>query len=236
MGLDGVELLIAVERSFKIAIEDAEAVNARTPGQLLAVIMSKLDSGTGGGCLSSHAFYRIRSALVKVTGLPRRAIGPATRTESLWPPDRRRAAWNSVAREVGVDLPPLERPHWLVLLASSAAIIGALVLAYVATYPLRLLTLDRFAGAAVGSGAILACALTYATRPMARCVPAACETVGGLTRKLLGTNFNFFAADRRQWRAAEVWDALQSLIAQQLSVSLDEVTKDARFVEDLSLD
>lgn len=236
MGLDSVELVMTIEKSFGIAIEDSEAASVRTAGQLLALVMSKLEPGTGQGCLTSHAFYRLRSALLKVTGLPRRAIAPATRTESLWPPATRRAAWSKVAREVGVDLPPLERPAWLVWCATAAVVIGSFTVAFILRNRLGHLALRSLLSVSLASALVLAWAVASATRPAARYVPSGSDTVGGLAQEVLTMNFGLFAAEQRRWCEAEVWDALQDLIVQQLGVKREEVTKEARFVEDLGMD
>lgn len=45
MGLDSVELLMAVEEEFSICLSDAEVGGVRTPGELIEVVCAKVGDG-----------------------------------------------------------------------------------------------------------------------------------------------------------------------------------------------
>ena len=63
MGLDAVELIMAVEEAFDIEIPDREAEKLGTVGQMYAFIVNKLAFDQSRRCLSSAVFYRARQAL-----------------------------------------------------------------------------------------------------------------------------------------------------------------------------
>ena len=74
MGLDGVELVMAVEEKFGITISDDEASNAFTVGDLKRLVRAKLEIAASAGCLTQRAFHLIRKNAIEEFGLPRRRL------------------------------------------------------------------------------------------------------------------------------------------------------------------
>lgn len=107
MGLDSVELVLRIEEEFSIELPDGEIMDTRTVGDLYRVVLSKLE--TTPSCLSSKAFYRVRTALVECLGLPRRSIRPSTPLDSLIPRTSLIKEWQKIADHSGLALPPLKR-------------------------------------------------------------------------------------------------------------------------------
>lgn len=93
VGLDGVELLMAIEERFQIAIADEDAVRMTTPGDIVTHVLARLGVSTSSHCLEQRAFYRLRRASVHVFGLPRHAIKPGTLWKDVLPPRSRRRNW-----------------------------------------------------------------------------------------------------------------------------------------------
>lgn len=233
MGLDGVELIIAVEERFGIAILDEEASRVRTVGDLHELLMKKLTPAESRACLTSQAFQRMRRALVDHFGITREAVRPKALLEGLLPQSGRRKAWAQLAVRLGWQLPELRRPAALELgLAASclAAVPAALVLGALdpASQPLAW---------GIGLGALPFCWLGYRlTAPLAVHLPSSCATVGGAVRTALSHNFSRISQECRSWSQREVWQSLQIVIVDQIGCSVAEVRKDARFVEDLGID
>jgi acyl carrier protein len=78
MGLDAVELVLAVEDEFAITIEDEDAQSITTPRQFADYVVARLGMITQSQdrCLSQAGFYRIRSALVRNFGARRKDVHP----------------------------------------------------------------------------------------------------------------------------------------------------------------
>jgi hypothetical protein len=86
MGLDGVELVLAVEDAFQIHILD-EVSDVLTVGELHDLVVSKMPGQDSKCCLTSAAFYRTRRGIVETLGVDRRTIRPAKKlhqTQALW--------------------------------------------------------------------------------------------------------------------------------------------------------
>lgn len=106
MGLDSVEFVMAVEEAFQIAIPDDVAERILTPGELVQYLLSRVgDGGNTPGCLEQRAFYRLRTGVMQVFAVPRKAIVPASLWEELLPPRRTRHNWQLLHQAVGT-------PYW----------------------------------------------------------------------------------------------------------------------------
>ncbi|HEU4881914.1 MAG TPA: acyl carrier protein [Longimicrobium sp.] len=60
MGLDAVELVMAFEEGFGIAIPDEDAARMRTPRSVLDYAAARLGPVRGDGCLTQRTFYALR--------------------------------------------------------------------------------------------------------------------------------------------------------------------------------
>ena len=109
MGLDAVELVIAVEEAFGIAIPDAEAAAIITPAQLISHVQRAVRSTQDRrACISLRAFHRVRASLMRSTGVSRFEVALHTRIGALFPGSRRSHLWDSFRQDSSlVALPDL---------------------------------------------------------------------------------------------------------------------------------
>lgn len=113
MGLDYVELILAVEDAFQIHIHDEEAGNVSTVGDLYNLVVSKLDGRDSKRCLTSVAFYRTRRAIAEALHLERREIRPTTPLEKILPRSDRQVRWRRIQESMDLKLPDLQHPGWI---------------------------------------------------------------------------------------------------------------------------
>lgn len=112
MGLDTVELVLAFEESFGLAIPNEDAEQLITPGDVIRYVERRLTPGSGA-CLEQRAFYRLRQASMTVLGQPRDVLRPASRWRDLLPSDGRRRAWRDLGGEVALSTWPSMLPWGL---------------------------------------------------------------------------------------------------------------------------
>jgi len=220
MGLDGVELILAVEERFQISLLDEKVGNVVTVGDLYALVLSKLGAASAAGCATSVAFYRTRCALAAIAGVERRSIRPATPLAPLLSGGVRER-WGALSRSTGLNLPGLRRPAWTPWACLSA---GAAVMAA--------------AGQSFGSGiAALAAASGVAllAPQIGGRLPRDVRTVGDLARELAIRNRGQLAAatppDER-----EVWGALVQVFVEETRIEAEAVRPEAGIVSDLGID
>lgn len=102
MGLDGIELIMAIEERFDIAIPDEDAEKLTTPRLLMAYVENQLSARKTSGCLSQRAFHRLRRAAVWTLGVKRNQFCVNSRLEDL-PKTNRRQLWASYGAATGFN-------------------------------------------------------------------------------------------------------------------------------------
>src|SRR5215208_4570094 len=113
MGLDIVELFMAVEAGFGVEIPDEAASGMVTPRHLAAFLEDALPVGTGTSCLTQRAFYRLRERCEHHLRIPPRALAPATPLDQVVDAEGRRGAWAAIGADLGAERWPQPRsPGW----------------------------------------------------------------------------------------------------------------------------
>ena len=226
MGLDVVELVMRVEEEFGLVIEDEAAEQLQTVGQLHTFVLARLDLLDASRCLSSATFYRLRRGLVDLEVAPRRAIAPATSTESLLPVPIRRQIWGNWSQLAELKLPDLEKPKWMraTLWLTLLATLGAGPIVYVA---------PTFAIAAYYATTIALCSVAYLwSEHYAVHLPTGCASVGEITQAVMRLNYGVDMRRGQSQSDEEVWEKLQALLVNDFDVAPDTVVPDAQFVRD----
>ena len=107
MGLDSVEIVIVVEETFGISIEDAEASEVTTPADLISLVQRAVSSKSIlRPCLSQRAFHVVRKNISRITNVSKRSINLKTRINSLFPKPDRSKLWNSFRDSSGYEALP----------------------------------------------------------------------------------------------------------------------------------
>ncbi len=108
MGLDTVEIVMAVEQTFGISIPNRDAEKMLTPAHLISYVQQAVSSKPiQQPCLTQRAFHRVRASLCEVTEFPRREIRLETRIDHLFPEDDRPWRWDAFREASGL----LSLPH-----------------------------------------------------------------------------------------------------------------------------
>lgn len=106
MGLDSVELVMAIEEKFGIRIEDSEAEKIRTVQEFADIVFSKIISTPSDKCLTQIVFYRIRKAL-RMLMSTEKEIKPNTKISELFTKTELKEKWSQLKTELGLELPEL---------------------------------------------------------------------------------------------------------------------------------
>jgi hypothetical protein len=109
MGLDTVQIVLALEAAFGFEIKDKEAEQLQTTRYIIDYVCQKLNPDTTASqhCVSARAFYQLRRSVAAVTGVSRREIRPNTSLRKLFSGAEGRERWTAVGQHMGFSLPSL---------------------------------------------------------------------------------------------------------------------------------
>jgi acyl carrier protein len=235
MGLDGVEILMEVEETFGIEIDDAAAESMRTPGDLIDAIMARTATADASVCLTQRAFYLVRKSLLRHLPLKRRDVTPASLMAGLAPKARRAQLMDQLATELGAGpLPPLGRPAWLraLLITLSVAAGFASVAALHRHTPIESWGVLFFVGAMVA--AVTAFVAWAASSRACSEFPPELETAGMVARWVLAHKKDLAGPAQGHWTREQVAARVREIIITQLNCA-STYREDASFEDDLGL-
>ena len=231
MGLDTVELMIEVEQAFDVQIPDDRAGEMYTVGDVYDFILecqsdsesSSESMSPGKVCLSAATFFSIRKALASEVDNRARRLRPRAKVEQTIPLKSRRVVWSKLQKSLDLKLPRLRRSAWIVACLT------------VLTTPSvqQRLGPHLAALAAFGSLAPLGLLASRVTLPFAVHTRPEWSTFRGLSQLLLAHNYARLSRRFNTRDPADVWQALQTIVVDQLGVQPEQVTKQALLIEDL---
>lgn len=231
MGLDGVEIVMAVEETFDLRIEDAEAAKILTPRQLIELIQSKVTTTNASICLTQRAFNLLRKSLLRHGGWKRSEITPARRLSELINRNQRRSLLENVCGNLTIKKPPkLVLANWLNITLFAAALATGL-LADIATKQI-------FSSVAIWIFILVAMftagAALRLTKPLCKEFLANLQTVGDLARWVMTHKADLATATVPAWTRDQIAARVREIVVDVLGCKPD-FSEDANFVKDLGL-
>ena len=230
MGLDSVELVMAVEEAFGIAIEDRDAEQMRTPGHIIEYVLTKAGRSNDAACLTQRSFHRLRAALMRHTSAKRSDINPDTQMDDLLPRQNREQMLALIFSEF--ELPPPE-------LVRSPILVQSLFLGSIGAGCQTAILLWGRGGSpfwTCGMVVVFAGLLgVVLTRPLRIHLPAWLATVGDLSRWMVAHQPGEVSVQPRGWTREQVVEKVRCIVIEQLDCA-NAYHEDARFIEDLGMD
>jgi acyl carrier protein len=232
MGLDAVEIVMAVEEAFDIRIENGEAEKILMPRQLIELVMGKVVVSTTSVCLTHRAFNLLRKSLLLHGDWKRTQIIPDTNLNELIPRDHRKPLVSEVTRELGISKPfELIRPAWMImLLLTGPAIAGLIAGSFAISRGFGTSSIWLFFGAAI----LTAGFAIRATQPCCTEFPRGLKTVGDFSRWVMTHKADLSTAAIPAWTRDQVAARVREIIIGVLGCKPD-FSEDANFVKDLGL-
>lgn len=113
MGLEVVELVMAIEGRFQTNLLERELEQITTIGELYQLLINRIQRDNCEYCPTLSMFYAIRKILVKQYKIHRSAIRPTSKLNQLLPPSTRFSFWEAVKQNLAGQLPHLKRSNKL---------------------------------------------------------------------------------------------------------------------------
>jgi len=123
MGLDSVELVMAIEEEFGIEIPNEDAEQITTVGQMYDFLRKTLHSTPPAHCMTQRMFYRVRRAIIENYGVPKQSITLDTKLKDLVPEQHLKNKWPYLDLFAELDFPKLDRNWWPVARRTSTDVL-----------------------------------------------------------------------------------------------------------------
>ena len=243
MGLEMVEIVMEVEKTFGISLSDYRASKISTVGDLFACVVETLGYENEGDGLKDEIIKELQDALHSVASerARREMITVDLELAKLFPVFGRRKAWRRLAIILYLKLPSLECPHlistvFLVIAIVLGNISGILMLQSV--FPPR----TNLPGWLIGVLGVLFVLLSvflwclvsrFLTLPSAILWPTDIRTIGDLSRYILKKRYGEFFKNSKRFNRDEAWCIMQDIVASTLRINPSDVKLESRFYEDL---
>lgn len=233
MGLDSVELLVAVEKTFDIEIPDFEAEQISTVGDLYESVWDKLQGKKSNKCKSAFLFYKFRRLLQDRYGISKKDFKLDSNINSIIPQERRKEEWFSIQSEVNLKLPELALSIGLnhaLDYFSIASILGGTVISLVATVIFNESSIWWLIPI---FGLLLTIFFHKASKPFKTTIRP--ETVRDFINNVLSLNY-LTLTDSTEHNRKEMESVIFTIIQDRVGVNPSQIHPNAHFVKDLGID
>ncbi|MCO6044627.1 acyl carrier protein [Aeoliella sp. ICT_H6.2] len=228
MGLDGVELIIDIEEYFGISIQDGEAEQVRTVGDLVTLIQRRIDAAHATACPTLSSFLLVRTCVRQIVSNDRLRVRTDSRVVDVLTAPERVRLWRRLADLHGIRLPALRRSTVVQqLLWGGGATLFLLALVLAGWIDLALLPLT------ITVAVLLVFAAHLSTLALRRHPPEALDTFGELASHISGMTV---ASKQLHLQTFDsILNEVRPIIVQNLGVEENEVVAEASFVNDLGM-
>jgi acyl carrier protein len=223
MGLEGTQLIQAIEEAFGIEIPDEVSRNIRTVGELHEHVFKAIQASDSSERYVTHCLFRLRKALHAAFGYNAEELRPETPLAGLFPPRERRGYWERLRESLDLILPDLRKPRWVHL--ASLLVLGAGIMS--------VFIQQEKAPVILPVCIVLAMAIGIMTERLRKQFPSRAETLGGLANRILSLNRRYITLSGGS--SSAIMQRIRGLVASHLGVTPKVVVQEARFVEDLGM-
>jgi hypothetical protein len=105
-------ILAKIQRLFNIKLDNEDLKDVDTFGNLCDLVISTIDHSNS--CNAQHAFYKVRSAIVSVTGIDKCSVKPQTRLSSIITEENQLQVLSEIENELGFNINLLQPKQWII--------------------------------------------------------------------------------------------------------------------------
>ena len=222
--MEMVSLILAIEDFFGLELPEDGSLRLGTVGDLYEWLLAqqpcRIDPALALRA-DQLALDRLKPALAKIIDAPPRDFVPAMDLRTLIPFYDRRRVWRELRAQLGLNLPGLSVPKWILRRLVAGSITAGLCL-----FP------------SIGSHALVIAASLgivglVCLVPLTVTIPPQHSTLAGLASGIATANFARLTAQGEPYTARDLWAIVVHLISKELGVPIDEIVPSSRWNEDL---
>jgi acyl carrier protein len=231
MGLDSVELIVLIEKTFDIKIPDNVAEKTDTVGKLHDVVWERIDKTGAEKCATQKIFYVLRNYFNETEQMNK--ISPSSSLEKIISIKARRSTWNDAQDKTNYKFPKLILSHQA---GSVLASVGILILLSGVYCSWKVGNEYGIGNWIYLPGSIASSLVIWGVselfNPYRISFPVV--TMKELVYKV--AELNFSKLSENAFSRSEVEVIINNIISDKIGVSLEEITPEKSFVYDLGVD
>ncbi len=207
------DVLVKIERSFNIRLDDTSCKEVKTFGKLCDIVVEKVKQTNNDSCTTQQAFYKIRNAINSTISPPKELIRPQTRLSDIFPRDTRLQVIAEIEKEMGFNID---------LLQPKQGIVGAFIFILLASLVgLFFQPLIAFAGMFIAAAGLLLAGRFGKELKV--------KTLGELAEKVAREHYIKCRRDAATINRNEIAQKIKELFTAELYMEPSVLTRDARF-------
>jgi acyl carrier protein len=233
MGLDGIELVMEIEKAFDIRIPDEEAEKIRTVGDMYNAVWKHLDSRHSNQCNSQILFYKFRKYFTETFHLPKDLFHPHTVLNDIFPQENRRNRYIIMQHDISLVLPKLALTKpWEILLdcVGWISILGGLLFSIILK---SFFSYNSWVYLIPLTGIAITLLLSASLTSKRTVIQP--SLVRDFTSKTLALNYSTIMKGIGTNRK-EVENVINHIIVDKIGVDLEELSPEKSFTDDLGVD
>jgi hypothetical protein len=233
MGLDGIELVVEVEKTFDIEITDNEAMNIGTVGDFHNIVWEKIKDKKSTKCTSACLFYKLRRYLTSKYSFSDEDFKLDVNLNDLIPADNKRGKWKEIQHDFDYQLPDLELSHGLqqmMFYLGVTLIGGAFVFAVIAV---NFFDGPKWWFLLLVLGIVFMILLNFVITPLRTNI--AQKDVREFVKSVLSLNYKELRLTMGANRG-EMENIMNCIIHDKIGVDFEEIIPGASLVNDLGID
>lgn len=233
MGLDSVDLLVKIEKTFGISISDHEAEEIETVEELHNTVWGKLDHQNKEKCISQSLFYKIRQYVIDNFKSQKKNFLLSTNLNEVFPKKNRKDFYLKFSQNLNIEAPNLTlNESWNKFLNYFGMIIilGGLLISAI-----LIIVFDYTKWSLVTPilGIILTAIISKKLEPLRTTINP--SLVLDFIPKLVSLNYSTLSQKDGISRI-EMESIINHLIADAAGLEIDLITSDKKICHDLGID
>jgi len=203
-------LLMEIENSFGIQLENEELKDIRTFGELCDCIINRIQLENTDDCTTQQSFYKLRNAIGNLFNTDAKTISPEDQLKVYFPRFRRRKNISALEKQLGFKLNLLAPPSWLVV-----SLIAIMLISFVGTF---------FSSYAfwIGLAAFIGLKIAFENGTELKV-----KTFGELAEKMTGENYVKTRRNSNTYNKNEIEKIIVKRFADTFDLKKSELTKEA---------
>jgi acyl carrier protein len=208
------DVLVKIEKSFNIRLDDTETKDVKTFGKLCDIVVEKVKQTNHDSCTTQQAFYKIRNAINSTISPPKELIKPQTKLADIFPRDTRLQVIAEIEKEMGFKINLLQPRQGIV--GTFAFVLLASLSGFFFQQPVMAL-----AGMLIATtGLMLAGKFGKELKV---------KTLGDLAEKVAREHYLKCRRDTATVNRAEISQKIKELFTAELYMEPSVLTRDAKF-------